>query len=223
MALTNSHGYIVPDEFREYMISRGYRVGPSKTYPGKFQWWLDGSAPELTGAQLERRGDRFETEGDAWCGVRDNYCLGDLRLANEFALHSPQSTLRRYVVATDRDRDAGLIWSTGGVWSHSDKVEHSLMTRAEAELFAARHPGAVIVDWPFYGASLRVFHEAFIGVLRSAGERSPEQWVKANIAGFQAQVRAGYIDDEGKLRVFSPSMLDDDCCPITDAERPRMG
>lgn len=114
---------------------------------------------------------------------------------------------RRYVLATDKDTAAGLIWSTGDAWSASADFSRSLMTGPEADAMATRHPGAVVVDWPVHKAICDVFHAAFmakLNELRAGGRRTPAIATEAREAGRKALRAAGYVNAAAKDMPCNP-------------------
>lgn len=99
---------------------------------------------------------------------------------------------RRYALATDKDAEAGLIWSTGGVWSSSVPEESKLLTGPQADEFAARHPGATIVDVIVYRERHAAWLKAFNGALKGVERSTPEIRAAARKAGDDALRALGY-------------------------------
>lgn len=113
-------------------------------------------------------------------------------------------TNARYALATDKDSDAGLIWSTGGVWKAGVPEVDRLMTGPEADAFAARQPGAVIVDVVVYRDMCKVWGEAFSAALAGVERSTEEQRAAAREAGRKALILAGYAYAAGRRNPFNP-------------------
>jgi hypothetical protein len=98
----------------------------------------------------------------------------------------------RYALATDKDTEAGLIWSTGGVWSANVPEAAKLMTGPEVDAFAAFHPGATIVDVTVYRDRHAVWLKAFNAALEGVERSTQEIRAVARKAGDDALRAAGY-------------------------------
>lgn len=99
---------------------------------------------------------------------------------------------RRYALATDKDTEAGLIWSTGGVWSASVPEVAKLMTGPEVDAFALRQPGATVVDVIVYRERHAVWLKAFNQALEGVERSTPEIRAAARKAGDDALRAHGY-------------------------------
>lgn len=111
---------------------------------------------------------------------------------------------RRYALATDKDAEAGLIWSTGGVWTSSVPEAERLMTGPEVDAFAARQHGAVIVDVITYRDMCEVYRDAFNKAIQQVGESSEWRMNHARQQGRNALEAAGYRLAAAKANPFNP-------------------
>lgn len=97
---------------------------------------------------------------------------------------------KRYALRKTDIADCGAMWSTGGHWSadlpHADK----LMTGAQADAFAQRHPTAEIVDVIVKRAACSVWMKAFRAA--TVANSTHEQRQAARAAGNAAVTAAGY-------------------------------
>lgn len=111
---------------------------------------------------------------------------------------------KRYALASTRDTAAGLVWSTGGVWSAGTPDEAKLMTGPQVDAFAARHPGAVIVDVLVYLDMAKVWNAAHRAAINRDAPSTPESRAAAREAGRLALRAAGYVLAAAKANPFNP-------------------
>ena len=114
--------------------------------------------------------------------------------------------MHRYALASNGDIEAGLVWSTGGIWSRNVPKVEELMTGEQVDAFVARHCDAVVVDVIVYREMCDVHCKAFRAVIDAfGGERStPEVRAAAREAGRRALILAGFEKAAAKHNPFNP-------------------
>jgi hypothetical protein len=97
---------------------------------------------------------------------------------------------KRYALRKTDIADCGAMWSTGGHWSADLPEAHKLMTGAQADAFAQRHPTAQIIDVVVKRAACAVWMKAFRAA--TVENSTHEQRQAARLAGDRAVKAAGY-------------------------------
>lgn len=99
----------------------------------------------------------------------------------------------RYALRTTAIADCGAMWSTGGNWTSDTPAVGALMTGAQVDEFAKRHPKAQIVDVIVYRARSAVWMGAFRATIDALGARSThDERQTARAAGDAAVAAAGF-------------------------------
>lgn len=107
--------------------------------------------------------------------------------------------MNRYALASDVDCSAGIIWSTGGVWSAGAPDDADLMSGPQVQAFASRNQHAVIVDVVVYKAAAKVWQDAFRAAITRGVHGST-----AREAGRDALRAAGYGAMADRNNPFNP-------------------
>ena len=102
-------------------------------------------------------------------------------------------TTARYALRTTAIADCGAMWSTGSCWAADVPPVGKLMTGAQVDAFAKRHPKAQIVDVIVHRAACAVWMKAFRAA--TVENSTHEQRQAARAAGNAALVAAGYRAD----------------------------
>ena len=99
-------------------------------------------------------------------------------------------TQARYALRTTAIAECGTLWSTGGCWSADVPAASRLLTGAQVDAFAKRHPKAQIIDVIVHRAACAVWMKAFRAA--TVANSTHEQRQAARAAGDAAVKSAGY-------------------------------
>ena len=137
---------------------------------------------------------------DVWscqCNDRCPKCNREIEpyASEDLTSNDAQPETKRFALA-DRDVDAGLIWSVGGVWSAS-LISQSpiLMTELEALELRKRHPKAQVVDVHVYLEAHKAYLAGVNSVIDHDERSTAETREAARQAGIKSLVSAGFPEN----------------------------